>query len=541
MPSGRTMAERYLTILFRRLLTALIILGVGSAGGAAAPARGSDSAAAAAIGARLFLETRFSHAAGPARQSTTGGDRGKSGAAEDRAVDPGQAPTVVSCASCHRSDSPADRTATLANPGEATPGLPSLDRVPRREDGRRFTRRNSPALVDVGEPPADGLLHFDGEFSDLGTLIEETFYGRNFGWLPQERPVAEAQLAATVRADQGPGEDSGAPGGWDYRTLFAGTDERLPAEWRLAPDERLDVTRATDARIGKAVARLVAAYLRTRRFLRDAGGEFVGSPYDAFLQANRLPRRNQDGETPALYARRLAEAVHAMRYPKLIEDPARPGPGAAAAHFREQELAGLKIFLKSAVGSKQNGGAGNCADCHTPPQFKDGAFHNTGVTQRDYDRTHGQGAFVRLELPAGWPSAARRVFAGGGPEEREWENIDLGLWEIYAAPQHPAPQQALAALLDPTHTHPAGARLARTVAAFKTPTLRGLGSTAPYLHTGEARSLKEVVRFYREASELARRGELRNAPPEYFGMRLQETDVAPLVAFMKTLDDAAPP
>jgi hypothetical protein len=42
-------------------------------------------------------------------------------------------------------------------------------------------------------------------------------------------------------------------------------------------------------------------------------------------------------------------------------------------------------------------------------------------------------------------------------------------------------------------------------------------------------------------SELAHRGAMRNAPAEFFAMRLSDDDVAPLVAFLLSLDEPVGP
>lgn len=42
---------------------------------------------------------------------------------------------------------------------------------------------------------------------------------------------------------------------------------------------------------------------------------------------------------------------------------------------------------------------GNCAACHTPPDFSDFRFHNTGLSQQNYDALHGPDAFARLMIP----------------------------------------------------------------------------------------------------------------------------------------------
>ena len=58
------------------------------------------------------------------------------------------------------------------------------------------------------------------------------------------------------------------------------------------------------------------------------------------------------------------------------------------------------------------------------------------------------------------------------------------------------------------------AALSRALASFKTPGLRGLALSDPYLHTGQKATLGEVLRFYQEMAHLAREGLLRNPDPE---------------------------
>ena len=65
---------------------------------------------------------------------------------------------------------------------------------------------------------------------------------------------------------------------------------------------------------------------------------------------------------------------------------------------------------------------------------------------------------------------------------------------------------------------------------FKTPTLRGVVLTAPYMHDGSIKSLKEVVEFYN-------RGGFAN--PNLDGivqpLRLTNDELDDLVAFLKSL------
>jgi cytochrome c peroxidase len=110
---------------------------------------------------------------------------------------------------------------------------------------------------------------------------------------------------------------------------------------------------------------------------------------------------------------------------------------------------------------------GGCWQCHTPPLFTDEDFHNTGIGVVD-----GVAEAGRAKVTA---NAA-----------------DTGKW--------------------------------------KTPTLRGVRLTAPYMHDGSLRTLEEVVAFYR-------RGGNQNAHLDR-GMKaleLSAEDQQALVAFLMSL------
>jgi cytochrome c peroxidase len=111
---------------------------------------------------------------------------------------------------------------------------------------------------------------------------------------------------------------------------------------------------------------------------------------------------------------------------------------------------------------------GRCWRCHVQPNFTDEQFHNTGV-----------GA------------------AGGEP-------TDPGRMAVTGD--------------------------ARDRGAFKTPTLRGLVHTAPYMHDGSLATLEEVVAFYR-------RGGNRNpwVDAELEPLELTDDEAAHLVAFLRAL------
>jgi hypothetical protein len=73
--------------------------------------------------------------------------------------------------------------------------------------------------------------------------------------------------------------------------------------------------------------------------------------------------------------------------------------------------------------------------------------------------------------------------------------------------------------------------------AFKTPTLRNVELTGPYMHNGSMASLEQVVEFYARAGNFAA-ANARDLDPDINGIpSLTEQDKADLVAFLKSLTD----
>jgi hypothetical protein len=296
-------------------------------------------------------------------------------------------------------------------------------------------------------------------------------------------------------------------------------------------------------------------------------------------------------------------------------------------------LEGLKIFLKDKNSERDrfNPNVGNCATCHSLPAFTDFIFHNTGASQEEYDAIHGGGSFRKLAVPdfatrqanydAYLPPTPNHPNASGtfesAPSKSQPGAADLGLWNVYANPDYPAPQPALFQILPrlmglttpqiesaklsegqqfsiagsngvpgsvsyvlassnltlpmtnwaivATNTFdqqgrfsasipvssearqtffrlslqlPAPAEvLPLTLARFKTPSVRDLGHSNPYMHTGRMNSIEDVIRFYQNFSNKARNGGVRNADPELRNIFLDDSAVAPLAAFLRSLNE----
>lgn len=79
--------------------------------------------------------------------------------------------------------------------------------------------------------------------------------------------------------------------------------------------------------------------------------------------------------------------------------------------------------------------------------------------------------------------------------------------------------------------------LDRAIARFKTPGLRDLGHSAPYMHNGQFDTLDDIIGFYRGVATQARAGTLRNGTVQLQGIALTARDVSSLVAFLKSLNE----
>lgn len=73
--------------------------------------------------------------------------------------------------------------------------------------------------------------------------------------------------------------------------------------------------------------------------------------------------------------------------------------------------------------------------------------------------------------------------------------------------------------------------------AFKTPTLRNVAVTAPYMHNGVYASLEEVIDFYNKGGGVGLGYTVDNQTLPFDSLKLTQKEQEDLVAFMKTLTD----
>ncbi|HVN27460.1 MAG TPA: hypothetical protein VMT64_03190 [Candidatus Binataceae bacterium] len=517
------------------------------------------------LGDRLFRETRFAQfffaflQANPKRTVNTPlrpGDptvKVEQNATGKPIRDPFRNQSM-NCRNCHLGN---DLLSTSRFDGRTYADFASRSPVPPRTDGMTTTPRNSQELVSVSirrEVPT--VFHFDGEFASIPDLTLATLTGRNFGWLPSEFAQAEAHIVNVIRNDNGKSALARryGCGGFPYSVVLKGTDPRLPQSLVLPEQYRIYVTTATDDEIMQDLGALILAYMNSIAFNLDE----PPSPYDVFLTKNGLPSAPDSGETNLAYSQRLLGLVNGLSDPQFVT---QPQDGMLRLHkgqrfqFGATELQGLKVFLTQ-PSAPVAAGAGNCVACHTPPAFTDNIFHNTGVSQTEYDRIFGAGHFAALAVPdlstrnadfdAYLPPTPTHPGASGifrSPALSANPNLtDLGVWNVFANPDLPNPQSALAQILCAEFNLSQASCtpdvvLPMTIGFFKTPALRDLGQSSPYLHNGSLATIAEVLNFYSVVSGQARAGQLRNASPELANVFINLDDEITVGAFLYSLNE----
>jgi hypothetical protein len=281
-----------------------------------------------------------------------------------------------------------------------------------------------------------------------------------------------------------------------------------------------------------------------------------------------LPQKPEGNETEIDYSRRLLQEIKSREQAGAFQfvswNPVTQN-GQFKFHNQEfrfgaSELQGIKIFLTEPApvpippNVLNQGKIGNCIACHPVPTFTDFKFHNTGTAQAEYDSLHGVGAFMQLAIPdlnsrnadpnKYLPATSLHPNAlepfRRPPTASDPELTDLGVWNIFANPDFPLPQGPIRAILcesQPPGCVPDDTLLAMSIARFKTPGLRDLSHSAPYMHTGQFDTLEAIIGFYRGVATLARAGTLRNADPELKKIALTNADTMPLVNFLKSLNE----
>ena len=164
-----------------------------------------------------------------------------------------------------------------------------------------------------------------------------------------------------------------------------------------------------------------------------------------------------------------------------------------ATAIDESAVRGLRVFM----------GNGHCIDCHSGPHFSDGDFHNIAVPQSgDHVPASDDGRFKDI------PGLLSSGLNSAGPYS---DDPTTGMARI-AGLTNPPPEEVRG--------------------AFRTPTLRDLAFTAPYMHAGQHGTLEEVIAYYDAADAVPVSG-TRDPLMVPLGLTAQERD--DLIAFLATL------
>lgn len=353
----------------------------------------------------------------------------------------------------------------------------------RSQDPRRLALRNSPTIFDAAQMPR---LHYDGEFASLEDLVKGTLSGRVLGWLPGEEAQAFERARTVVLNDKGEGVAAEGTYRDQFKKAFGVELEKLNR------DETVTL-----------VAKAVADYCRTLNTRQD-------SAYDRFVELNKLERQPASGESGKDFAKRLLSSINSLEAKgrlKLTKD------------FNQVALQGMKVFFRAE--------SGNCASCHVPPLFTDQSFHNIGVSQREYDRFHGEGQFAVLPIPNAATAVRPSPQFREAPARGKSGLVDLGFWNFVD--------------LKTSSLRRAGESddqfLQRMIATFKTPTLRNLKYTQPYFHDGSLNTLEDVLSEMMQLSGMARAGHLREADEELPKIKITAANIPALVAFLNALNE----
>lgn len=522
------------------------------------------------LGERLFLESRFAQyfkvyldQGGEVNLAIPNGDPVLNKTVRFFALPRYQIPftdgpyagQTFNCRTCHLVDEHVEQTELGMR---SYSDFASRSPLPTRNDGKTTTVRNSPALVDASLARENFILHLDAEFSSLPQLVRSTLTNRNFGWLPGENSIAIQHICKVIREDDGKGELAKDFGGLSYAETFLGknSEENIAAtEYLIPKDLRIDIKRASCEDVFINVANLIAIYTEDLVFAQDNS---IISPYDLFLQENNLPNQADEGESDLEYSKRLLQLINDLKdKDKLIFIYTNPNTKNSGFQFHHQsyqfgveQLAGMQIFFNQ--NSKDDISNGNCIACHAAPHFTDFGLHNTGITQLEYDAIHGLGAFNKLDipdlkkrnkgadiyLPATHQHPNRKSLFRSIATKDSAMATDLGAWNIFYNADYPTSQQQIKNLIcdaENTNCKSDEHALARSIATFKTPGLRNLGHSAPYMHNGLISDLHAVLSFYISAAESTKQGHFRNADAEIGNIQIEAKDINPLALFLISL------
>ncbi len=235
------------------------------------------------------------------------------------------------------------------------------------------------------------------------------------------------------------------------------------------------------------------------RFAPRAGPYGDGAAQEAWARLSSADREAIDhafanvGKAIAAYQRLLVPGPG--RFDRYVRELARdPSEAAPANGLSASERAGLRLFLDA--------GRTQCLRCHNGPLFTNQGFHRVG-TEWTAEGLPEFGRFLGIQAALVDPFNCLGAFSDAKPDAcRELR------------------------FLRRDHVDAESGK-------FKTPTLRGLGQSAPYMHDGRFPTLAAVIDHYREPPPNLPNGANGH---ELLPFTLSVEESEALTAFLGTLD-----
>jgi cytochrome c peroxidase len=442
------------------------------------------------LGKWFFQDTRFS---GVATQVDAIGRPSSAARA------PKGQPLNISCASCH----------DLGHMGidvASTPGNVS--------SGAGFTDVNALSVVNSGyqhlyfwNGRADSSWALNFAVAESGTTMNgnrlqtahviadsyRTQYNTVFGPLNQAMPIPPVQTSCEISAlliTSGPqaGQCMGCPTDIcrpvnDANGLFVGCFPRFPLQGK--PGKKIgcqpgdptepwgDAFDCMDPADQAAVTRVLANWAMAIESYEARLTNVEGTPFDAWIAA-----------------------------------------GAKSTYVSESARRGAQLFVTKA----------SCVDCHNGPMLTDNQFHNIGVAQV------GPDVPTLADCPAG--SAGCDCSSDTSTTCLPWGQF-TGLAKLKAAPKTQRTGLWSDDVTDTSHVADVNATLTQDMkGAWRTPSLRNVAATAPYMHDGRYATLEEVIDHYDKGGDPDPVGtpDVRIRP-----LALTDGEKADLLSFLQTL------
>lgn len=258
-------------------------------------------------------------------------------------------------------------------------------------------------------------------------------------------------------------------------------DGRRDSQWSQALSPLEDVNEHGTTR--QAVLGMVVGDQGYRERYTSLFGELPDPQFDDAEQVNAAFANL--GKVIAAFERTLLPTSSRFdQYVTALVD----GDGEAQVElFSNDEVAGLRLFI----------GEAECTQCHNGPLFTNNEFHNTGV----------------ISLSGEVPDRGRVVGVDGAFDD---PFNCLGKYSDDSSRTCPELEFALRGI--------------ELLGAMRTPSLRNLAGTEPYMHKGQLATLADVLEHYNNAPEaMIGHSELQ-------ALNLSARELKQLEAFLQTLD-----